>query len=402
MRDVYVCPPRESADRSSSWLLLTAAYGLVNANAKWQTQSDALLRELGLRQFSAVPQLFYIRTNDATTLLLAKIVDDFLITGVPHTVKNFLRNFNEKFRFGTISSGPGVLRFYGLRITQDDDMSSSIDGDEKLTSIEMNNVSRARRGNPDAPLSAYERSDYLSVCASINWLGMTTSPLCAFYSSFLQQKLPDNKVTLLALQSHVLRKLKMIGTSSVYPPPPMKSISVSVVVFADAGRIEDHGQLSYLTGLLLGPLDKGSHFYVLSWTSHKSKRPIRSTAAAEILAVGEGIDEGKVIKSIMQMIFNRKIKLMVITDSKDLFTSLSTQRNSIDKSIRPDVNVIRYEFQTKSVDEIVWLPGKVNLADPGTKRDSALTDTLMSLLHTGRIPVAFDQLLSKSYDRSLG
>lgn len=33
-RDVYVVPPRECKKRSFYWLLLTAAYGLVNANAK--------------------------------------------------------------------------------------------------------------------------------------------------------------------------------------------------------------------------------------------------------------------------------------------------------------------------------------------------------------------------------
>lgn len=35
-RDVYVRPPCESKMRSSHlWLLTVAAYGLVNANAKW-------------------------------------------------------------------------------------------------------------------------------------------------------------------------------------------------------------------------------------------------------------------------------------------------------------------------------------------------------------------------------
>lgn len=43
-RDVYVVPTRESNDRSHYWhywLLLTAAYGLVNNNAKYQDQSDS-------------------------------------------------------------------------------------------------------------------------------------------------------------------------------------------------------------------------------------------------------------------------------------------------------------------------------------------------------------------------
>ena len=40
-RDVYVIPPVESGDRGKcAWLLETASYGLVNANAKWQVHSD--------------------------------------------------------------------------------------------------------------------------------------------------------------------------------------------------------------------------------------------------------------------------------------------------------------------------------------------------------------------------
>lgn len=58
-RDVYVVPPRESNDKKILWLLLTASYGLVNANAKWQEQSDELfLSSLGLTQLVYVPQFF--------------------------------------------------------------------------------------------------------------------------------------------------------------------------------------------------------------------------------------------------------------------------------------------------------------------------------------------------------
>ena len=59
LRDVYVIPPRECPDKDIYWLLLAAAYGLVNANAKWQNQSDELFILLGLTQCPLIPQLFY-------------------------------------------------------------------------------------------------------------------------------------------------------------------------------------------------------------------------------------------------------------------------------------------------------------------------------------------------------
>ena len=59
-RDVYVVPPRECADRWFYWLLLTATYGLVNANFKWKKHSDSTFAILGLSSVKYIPQLFYL------------------------------------------------------------------------------------------------------------------------------------------------------------------------------------------------------------------------------------------------------------------------------------------------------------------------------------------------------
>ena len=51
-------------------------------------------------------------------------------------------------------------------------------------------------------------------------------------------------------------------------------------------------------------------------------RLVRSIVAAEILSVGEAMDKGKILKSIISSIINANIKLLVANDSKDLFNSL--------------------------------------------------------------------------------
>ena len=129
---------------------------------------------------------------------------------------------------------------------------------------------------------------------------------------------------------------------------------------------------------------------------------MRSIGTAKILAVGEAVDEGKIIKSVRITILGITVKLLVATDSKDLFNSLSTQRNSIDKSIRGDVNLIRFEYETHSVNTVVWIPGKCIPPDQGTKRDSALTDVLRLMLYTAKISIDFTGSQSQSIQRSLG
>jgi len=243
----------------------------------------------------------------------------------------------------------------------------------------------------------------MSINSSLGWLGIAASPFCAFYASYLQQKLPNACVSSLVSQVNALRLLKKLGSRIFFPrPEDGKKESVSIAVFADAGRTLDHGQLSIVAGLLIGPLSENSILHVYSWISHKSKRPVRSIGAAEVLAASEAVDEGKVLKSAMTRLLGINVELIVIVDSKDLYTSLSTQRNSIDRSIRADVNVIRFEFETNSVNEMVWVPGSLNLADPGTKPDSPLTQPLQLLMHTGMIPIDLNRQESRRTDQPLG
>lgn len=97
---------------------------------------------------------------------------------------------------------------------------------------------------------------------------------CSFQASRLQQILPQ--VTVMELKQAVaLREHKQKGTTVSNPCPPSRTHEVSVLVFSDAGRLQDYDQLSYLAGILIGPVAKDSTFYTISWMSHKSKRPVR-------------------------------------------------------------------------------------------------------------------------------
>lgn len=112
-RDVYVRPPREPKYRRHYWLLFTAIYGIVNWNAKLQTQAYELILSLGLSSVTVVAQIFHLNKDRKVVLLVAK-VDDLLITGVKSYVEEFLEKFTKKFEFGSVVRGPDVLQFYGL------------------------------------------------------------------------------------------------------------------------------------------------------------------------------------------------------------------------------------------------------------------------------------------------
>lgn len=403
LRDVYVIPPRECRNRSNYWLLLTAAYGLVNAGAKWQDMSDDLLRSLGFKQLRYIPQLFYIAEDEELKLIAVKIVDDVLFAGQLSFMRTKISEIEKRHELGTIMYGPGEFLFFGLTITQDDYYSTTIHGEEKLNMIESYPLSRTRRRQIDDKLNAVELKAFRSVNSKIGWLGLSASPFCSLYASYLQQRAPDPTVRDLITQVNALRLMKKFGSVIQFKRPDTHGPqTLSLLVFCDASRSKTHGQICYIAGLLIGDLSKGSIFHTISWTSHKSRRPVKSIGTAETLAAGEGIDEGKVIAKTFEVLLGTEVQLFIVVDSKDLFTTLSTCRNASDRSIRADVSVIRFEFETQCVSRMIWVPGKTNLADPGTKPNSPLDQALQLMLFTGEIPISFEDAISRSSHQSTG
>ncbi len=189
-RDVYVIPPRECRRRSSYWLLLTSAYGLVNANAKWQEHCDHLFTSLGLTQPRFVPQLFFLMPNRTLGLIAVRIVDDVLIASEKPTAQKFISKVESMYKLGTIVYGPTNFLFFGLQVIQDYDMTVSIHGDGKLNALSCFPIDRHRRKQVEEVLNEVELRSFRSINSSIGWLGTNASLFCAFYSSWLQKKAP--------------------------------------------------------------------------------------------------------------------------------------------------------------------------------------------------------------------
>lgn len=118
-RDVFVLPPTKSFDRGKCLcLLLAAAYGLVNVNAKWQVISEQAINEIGFRCFIILSQLFFLKSHgDDIVAVLPKIVNDFLICVECSTIDDVVKSIRKYFKLGTIIQGPGLLLFWTDRTT---------------------------------------------------------------------------------------------------------------------------------------------------------------------------------------------------------------------------------------------------------------------------------------------
>lgn len=94
--------------------------------------------------------------------------------------------------------------------------------------------------------------------------------------------------------------------------------SMSNLAFGDSGSPFDSLQLSFIRVLLIGSMKQGSYYHVVSWSSPKSKRPVRFIDSGGILAVTEGIDEIILLKNTYSKLLRVQFELIVVLDSKDL------------------------------------------------------------------------------------
>lgn len=148
-------------------------------------------------------------------------------------------------------------------------------------------------------------------------------------------------------------------------------------MLSDASRSVEKGQLGFIGGLMFRNLRQGSIFHTITWGSHLAERPTISTGSAEILACSEAISEGQATVGAYQTLLIISVHLCCIAESKDLWSTLSTCRVPEDKSIRANVGLIRYQHETHQINQMVWFPGSVNLADPLTNPNSPVTTALL-------------------------
>lgn len=243
-------------------------------------------------------------------VLVVKIVGDLLITGQSEIKDQLITEFAKRYTLGTVSYGPGVLRFYVLNIIQADYFTVTIDGVYTLKSSSLFNLSRSSRKESGAVLNKIEVASYMYFNSTIGWFGKSASPFWSFYDSYLQQKMPYPTAKDMVCMIKALTNIQKLGTTISFSSPSMTTkITPSILIFAYTGRICDHGQLFFVSDILFGELQKESMFQTLLWMSHKSNRPFNYIASADILDTSDAIGKGRSLKAALIVLLVIMIKI---------------------------------------------------------------------------------------------
>ena len=165
--------------------------------------------------------------------------------------------------------------------------------------------------------------------------------------------------------------------------------NLKLSIFADEshGNLSDgKSQLSYLI-MLVG--DDGKCL-ILNWQSKRIKRVVRSTLAAETLALCYAvIDRIYVSEIVSELLFNgtKSLPIEIYTDSKSLYDAIKSEKNVLEKRFRIDRALLREMFERKIITNIHNISAKNQLASNALTKKVASTKELLDLLRKGVINI---------------
>ena len=113
----------------------------------------------------------------------------------------------------------------------------------------------------------------------------------------------------------------------------------------------------------------------LSWRANKIKRVVRSTLAAETLAMQEGVDEAIYLQHLMSEVMpQEEIPIDIYVDNRSLIDAITSTKLVADRRLRIDIASLKQTLE--KVRKVLWVPGQEQLADCLTKK-GAYSDDLM-------------------------
>ena len=154
-RDIYVKPPKGWASNARTvWKILKLAYGIVESGRLWQLVAEEWMSTQGFVQFPGLLQLFVTyNPNGSINLLIEKVVDDFLVVGVPPLIHQFHEAISRRFIVGRYVVNKDLV-FNRLHIHQQPCSSISVNMQEYVDKTLPVEVSNERRRQHQDEFSA--------------------------------------------------------------------------------------------------------------------------------------------------------------------------------------------------------------------------------------------------------
>ena len=366
-------PPEAGLGKGWVWLLRKSLYGLRSAPKAWFLTLARELRQLGWRQSTSDPALWYLSGVAGVHGVMAVHVDDLLSAG-DEVFEEAMEQLRKQLKFGDTQFGE--FTHLGMRIIQGPD--GSITCDQETYIGELDEVA-VRDGPEDGPVSEGEKADLQGLVGELLWLACQTRPDVAVDVSMIAQHLAEPTRKTVREANGVVRRLKEDkGRRLTFPA--MRG-AIDVVLFADAAFMNCEDMRSQ-GGLLMMVRSRDEQSgavrsAALTWKSKKGPRVVTSTFAAETLQARVAVDVGIGVRDMLDELLTgtrsreqtHRTPLHICVDCKSLVDYIPSMRaRTREWRLVGVIEEIKEAVALGEVDTVRHVGGEENPADGLTKR----------------------------------
>ena len=381
-RDVYIKPPRESkTPKGFIWKLKHGLYGLKDGARQFYDSVREELLKLGFIQCKLDPALFYLLTENGLSGIICCHVDDFLHAGDQY-FEIYMNKLRTRFYAGKIEEK--MFKYIGFTLKQFEN-GIVLDQSDYVNKMKNIIIDPVRASEKNEPLNEDEQTSYRQLIGQLNWAVQGSRPDMAFATIEMSTKLKQAKVCDLVGAVKKISRSKDIQSFLFFPR--LNKVELKIVVYTDASLGNINGGTGSTGALIVWLMDNTGQCCPIAWNAHKIKRIVRSTLAAEMLSLQEGLETSFYYRQMLADILSiepKTIKIEAYVDNKSVIEAISSTKMVDDKRLRVDVAAIQELLKLNNINKIEWIPGHLQLANSMTKQGASGYD-LLKVLQSGKM-----------------
>ena len=290
-RDIFLKPPIE-ANTNKVWRLKKCVYGLNEAARMWYLRVSEELISLGMQKSKFDEAIFCYHSEGKLQGVMSAHVDDFFWAGTNHFKLSIVERLKSTFKIS--SEQQDSFKYLGIEVSQ---LNDSICLNQRVYEESLEIISLEGRADRNRALTKNEKDNMRSTVGQLLWIANQTRPDIAFDACHLSNSLRDANVTDISRINKVIRKVQQNRSTLTFKR--IRDIEKSTLLtFADASFKGLPGGASQGGFVILLADDEGN-VCPIHWRSRKIKRIVKSTLAAECLALQEASDAAYYLKTIL-------------------------------------------------------------------------------------------------------
>lgn len=349
LRDIYLKPGKDFEMEGNTLLkLLRPLYGLSDSGDYWHTTfSDHIKNDLDMKETVADYSFFFKKARGKLLGLMGTYVDDTITSG-SETFEKETELTSKKFECK--KKEYDNFRFAGIYIRKLSE-GYSIHQESYIKRLEYLD-------------SKCTFKQFRSARARLTWI-QNSRPEIAATVNFLSQCTEKTFTGMIKLFNDTVRNLQNERSRGLF----MRKLDLNTVhvkVFSDAA-FANNTDLSSQLGFICLLCDQNDNCNIINFSSHKSRRIVRSVLGGEVYAFADAFDSAYTLKMDLENILERKISLQMFTDSKSLFDIITKCSGTTEKRLLIDIKAVREAYERFEVSDVGFVRSENNPADAFTK-----------------------------------